>query len=98
MTSSKGPGFFRRLLAALASALRRGILGKSMARFTGSDAYWDRGIAAQRGWPQKQFPEPDVDGFRITSHAVRPARQSVRDTTSRPPEPACEPVRGGFRS
>jgi hypothetical protein len=53
----KDPSFFGRILAALASALKHGLLGKSMDRFTGSDAYWDRVIAAQRGWPQKQFPE-----------------------------------------
>jgi hypothetical protein len=57
MTSPKGPSFFRPILAALASALKRSILGKSMDRFTGSDAYWDRVIGAQLGWLQRQFPE-----------------------------------------
>jgi hypothetical protein len=57
MTSLKAPSFFRPILAALASALKRGILGKSIDRFTGSEAYWDRVIRAQLGWPQKQFPD-----------------------------------------
>ena len=57
MTSPKGPSFFRPVLAALASALKRGILGESMDCFTGSNAHWDREIGAQLGWLQKQFPE-----------------------------------------
>lgn len=51
------PGLFRRFLAAIGGALRRGILGKAdpnyMKQFTGSDGYWDRTIAAQRGWPRE---------------------------------------------
>ena len=50
-------GAFRRFLAALGGALRRGILGKSdrpySKQFTGSDGYWERVIAAQRGWPRE---------------------------------------------
>jgi hypothetical protein len=50
-------GAFRRFLAALGGALRRGILGKAdrnyTKQFTGSDGYWDRVIAAQRGWPRE---------------------------------------------
>ena len=68
MTSPKGPSFLRPILAALASALKRGILGRSMDGFTGSDAYWDRVIGAQLGWLQKQFPKrrkfPREDGGR----------------------------------
>jgi hypothetical protein len=33
MTSSKGPSFFRPILAALDSALKRGILGETMDCF-----------------------------------------------------------------
>jgi hypothetical protein len=42
-------GLFSRIWAAF----KCGILGKSMNRFSGSDEYWDRVIAAQLGWPQK---------------------------------------------
>src|SRR5262245_23635743 len=94
MTSHKDTSFFRQSWAAFASALKRGILGKSMDRFTGSDAYWDRVIGAQLGWPQKPLPEPDAVGLQSISAAPRPARQSLRDTTSRPPGPACEPATG----
>lgn len=63
MTSHESPGFLHRMLRALGRALRRGILGKSssdyMKQFTGSDEYWDRLIAAQRGWPQKQPAKSD---------------------------------------
>ena len=64
MTSHESPGFLRRILTALGGALKREILGKSshdyVKQFTGSDEYWDRAIAAQRGWPQKQPPRPDL--------------------------------------
>ncbi len=56
MTNSGSPGLLRRIL----SALGRGLLGRSsrdsMRQFTGSEAYWDRVIAAQLGWPQKATP------------------------------------------
>ena len=61
MTSHESPGLLRRTLTALGGAIKRGILGKSsheyMKQFTGGDEYWDRVIAAQRGWPRKQGPE-----------------------------------------
>jgi hypothetical protein len=53
------PGLFRRILAAVGGALKGKLLGKSMNRFSGSDEYWHRVIAAQRGWPAKQHPELD---------------------------------------
>jgi hypothetical protein len=65
MTGQESPGLLRRMLTALCGALERGILGKSsheyMKQFTGSDEYWARAIAAQRGWPQKQPPKPDLE-------------------------------------
>jgi hypothetical protein len=55
MTSHDGPGFLNRRFAALVSALKRACLGKSdseyMKRFSGNDEYWDRSIAAGKGWP-----------------------------------------------
>lgn len=62
MMRYESPGFLRRVLTALGDALKRGILGKSthssMKQFNGSEEYWDRAIAAQRGWPQKQSVKP----------------------------------------
>jgi hypothetical protein len=67
MTCHENPGVLRRMLRALGGALKRGILGKSThdytKQFTGSHTYWDRVIAAQAGWSQKQYPKPDPDGF-----------------------------------
>jgi hypothetical protein len=58
MTSHERSGFWRRVLAALGRGLRRAILGKSsceyVKRFTGSDEYGDRAMAARLGWPQHQ--------------------------------------------
>jgi len=65
MTNRKSPGFVRRFLTAFGGILNRALLGKSshasLSRFTGSPEYWDRGIAAQLGWPQKQPPRSDPD-------------------------------------
>ena len=65
MTPHESIGFVRRLLRSLGGALKRGVLGKSahdyMKQFTGSDAYWDRVIAAQQGWPLKQAAKSDPD-------------------------------------
>lgn len=51
MTNQGRPGFLRRAAMAVGSALQRAILGKSGRQYTkrlsGSDAYWDRAIAAQ---------------------------------------------------
>jgi len=83
MTSSKSPGLLRRKLTAFAGALKRGILGKSsqdyMKQFTGSHEYWDRVIAGQLGWSQKQLPKPDLDRFRSSGNAVVRAKPSLRD-------------------
>lgn len=63
MANHDSPGVLHRMLTALGSALKRGILGKSsheyMKQFGGGDDYWDRVIAAEAGWPQKQPLEPD---------------------------------------
>jgi hypothetical protein len=65
MTDQESPAFWRRLLTALGGTLKHGILGKSshdhMKQFTCSDEYWDRVIAAQLGWPQKQPAKSDPD-------------------------------------
>jgi hypothetical protein len=65
MTNHETPGILRRTWLALGDALKRGILGKSaqayMQQFTGSDEYWDRVIAAQRGWPKEPAPQPGFD-------------------------------------
>jgi hypothetical protein len=54
-TAPGAKGFVRRALAVIAGVLRRGVAGKSgpryMQQFSGDDEYWDRVIAAQRGWP-----------------------------------------------
>ena len=74
MTSHETAGVLRRALAALGSALKRGILGKSAhdytKQFTGSDAYWDRVIAAQQGWPRQETPQPDAVRIRSSSDVV----------------------------
>jgi hypothetical protein len=53
------------MCTALGGALKRGMLGKSghdyAKRFTGSDEYWDRAIAAQVACSQNQPPKPDSD-------------------------------------
>src|SRR5947207_2047915 len=68
MGSHKSPGFVLRTLRTLGAALKRGILNKSahayMKQFTGSAEYWDKVIAAQQGWTQKQLPTPDPERFR----------------------------------
>ena len=65
MTSHENPGLLRRIFTALGGALKRGILGKSshdyMKQSTGSDEYFDRAIAAQRGRSQKQPPKPELE-------------------------------------
>src|SRR5438445_11943998 len=98
MTSHDSPGYLRRMWTALLCALKRGILGRSshecVKQFTGSDEYWDRVIAAQLGWPQKQPPKPDPDRFRSSGDAVVHASPSVRGNAPCPPEPDYEPVHG----
>jgi hypothetical protein len=83
--SHQRPGLFSRIRAAFGCALKCRILGKSMNRFSGSDEYWDRVIAAQLGWPQKQFPELEPDCFRSAGDAVQ--------QSARPPEPESVRVR-----
>jgi hypothetical protein len=98
MLIQESPGLLRRIFTVLGGALKRGILGRSthdyMKQFTGSDEYWDRVIAAQLGWPQKQPPEPDPDRFRNSGDAVVYARPSVRGNAPCPPESDYEPVHG----
>ena len=98
MTSGKGPGLFRRLLAALGGVFERGILGKSshdsMKQFTGSDQYWDRAIAAQLGWPRKPPPRPDPGPSRPSADAPGRPGPGVRDTVRRASEPELGPVPG----
>src|SRR5437867_5177230 len=94
MKNREGPGLWRRLWTALGSALRRRILGKSshdyMKQFTGGDDdYWDRAIAAQRGWPHKA---PAPVRLSRSANALKRARPSVRDTAGRPSEPELQPV------
>jgi hypothetical protein len=61
------------LFSRIWAAFKRALLGKSMNRFSGSDEYWDRVVAAQLGWPQKQSPEVESGSFPEASQAVRPA-------------------------
>jgi len=46
--------------AKLMSAVRRAVLGRSswvyLKQYTGSDAYWDKAIAAELGWPDPARP------------------------------------------
>jgi hypothetical protein len=94
MTNHEKPGFFRRLLAATGDVLARSFLGKSapgyMKQFGGSDAYWDRAIAAQLGWPQKPAPGPGPDHSPSSGAAAPHAGPGVRDTARCPPEPEPE--------
>ncbi len=92
MKSNESPGFLQRVLTALGGALKRGILGKSgheyMKQFSGSDDYWNRVIAAQMDWPQRQppTPDPDPDHFGDASNTVVPIiRASVRGDVPSPP-------------
>jgi hypothetical protein len=98
MTSHESPGPLRRMWTALGGALQRGILGKSshayLKQFTGSPAYWDRVIAAQRGWSQEPLPQPDPDRSRHSGDTAVGARPSVRDHAPCPPEPGYELVHG----
>lgn len=68
--SHESPRLWRRILRAL----KRAVLGRSThdygARFTGGDEYWDRAIAAQLGWPQRQSPKTEPDRFPSLGNAV----------------------------
>jgi hypothetical protein len=52
----------RRLVTAVGYWCRRGILGRSswdyLKQYTGSDAYWDNMLAAQRGECRPPTPKP----------------------------------------
>jgi hypothetical protein len=69
MTSPQRPGLFGRLYASL----KRGVLGRGTqeygARFTGTDAYWERMLARQRGWPRHETPGPAPSREAIKSDA-----------------------------
>src|SRR5436309_1716773 len=62
------PGLVRRLSVRILGALRRCILGRSswdyLKQYTGSDAYWDNALAAERGWPEQQVLKPEPDHAR----------------------------------
>ena len=92
MKSHEHPGTLRRMVGALAGALRRGILGNScheyMCHFTAGEAYWDRALAAQLGWPQKQVPPPDARHFDGSGQVGVAARPSIRNTAGLPGQPA----------
>jgi hypothetical protein len=83
----KSPGSVQRMLTALGRALKRGILGKSsndyMKQFTGSDQYWDEVVAAQKGWLQKQPPQPDPEAFDGSGHHPQPEFEPVHGWTKR---------------
>jgi hypothetical protein len=65
MADPEQPRSWRRTLMELLGWLKRGILGRSahayMKQFGGSDAYWDRAIAAQLSCSRPQGPKPDAD-------------------------------------
>src|SRR5262245_41217448 len=91
MTGHENPGFLRRMWTALGRAFKRGLLGKSshdyMKQFTGSDEYWDRVIAAQLGWPQKQplKPDPELRRERRGDNEDLPTGEGRR---------TCSPIQG----
>src|SRR5690242_10769611 len=94
-------GFLHRLWWAVGGALKRGILGKSahdyMKQFGGSDAYWDRVVAAQQGWPLKQSPNPGPDSTRGVGNGDLGSRPPAPHTARSLPEPEEEPVHGWTR-
>ncbi len=96
MRDREGAGFWRRTLAAVGGVLLRGIQGKSgngyLRRFAGDGEYWERAIAAQRGWPgegpEGTEPHPSVS----PSGAASSERPNGQDDVGRPGER--EPVYG----
>lgn len=94
MKGQEKVGFWRRLWWAVGGALKRAILGKSahayMRQFGGSDAYWDRVVASQQGWLQKQSPSPGPNG-------TRGCRPPAQEAACGLPEPEEEPVHGWTR-
>jgi len=101
MRGQESFGLWRRLWRALGGALKRGLLGKSahdyMKQFSGSDAYWDRVVAAQQGWPLKQSPHPDPDRARGAGDGALCFRPPAQDSARGLPEPEEEPVHGWTR-
>jgi hypothetical protein len=75
MMNQQSPGLWQRAFSAAIGVLKRGLLGKSgsayMKQFSGSDEYWERSIAAQLGWPEKQPPG------QVPDHAPDPVRSPV---------------------
>jgi hypothetical protein len=79
------------------------MLGKSShdyaKRFTGSDEYWDRAIAAQVACSQNQPPKPDPDrpidqfGLGKTNH-VKTTRNTDANCTQQAGEPRTDPLCG----
>ncbi len=101
MRGQESFAFWRRLWGAIGGALKRAMLGKSahdyMKQFGGSDAYWERVIAAQQGWPLKQSLSPGPDGARGAGNGALGPRQPAQDSARGFPEPEEEPVHGWTR-
>lgn len=101
MTRQGSVGLLHRLLRAVGSALKRGILGKSghdyMKQFTGNDAYWDRVISAQVGWPLQRAPKSDPSRVGDPGELVLGSAVGAEDPRPGPPGPEEEPVHGWTR-
>ena len=87
-----GRGPWRRIVGTLVRALQRGILGKSGNRFTGSERYWDRVIAAQLGWPEQYAPPSAPACSPSASRPTQSNGPSAPVTPGRPSEPQHEPA------
>jgi hypothetical protein len=101
MTRQGSVGPLRRLLRAFGGALKRGILGKSChdyaGQFTGTDAYWDRMIAAQRG---RLLQQPAEAANGRSSERGNGIPNTAPRAESLPPDPSDfeeEPVHGWTR-
>src|SRR6266542_2973081 len=101
MTRQESVGLLRRLLGALGSALKRGILGKSAhaytKQFTGGDAYWDSARGGQLGSPLNRSPIPNPGCVPALSEAVPWPGPGAQDNGRGPPESEEEPVHGWTR-
>lgn len=82
----------------MAAALGRWLLGKTsheyMKQFTGTNAYFDRAIAAQLGWPLKRPAKLESKKLGASESAAHSCVPAVGDPDCRPADPDYELVHG----